>query len=185
MSTFAEVLAAAKAAPRPFRTVQVLLDTDLSEKRAALEIELEAAKAADANDQRMSAPATANEVQERLDALTDEAKGSIITLKFTRLPGNQWAELTARCPVRIEAPIDLQYGYNMHKACTLAAPINGVLLDDDDAESKLSDEEWDDLFSTISGVDFGQIIDAIYAVNAYDPAVRLNALKKALATRTA
>jgi hypothetical protein len=185
MTSFSERLAAAKAAARPTRDVQVLLDADLSEKREELRAELERVKATAANDPRLSAvDPEETDLQEKLDAVLEESADALVTLRFTRLPGNEWSDLTSRCPVRLDAPIDRQYGYNMQAVSTLAAPISGVRVEDD-AEVSLEDSEWVDLFETISGHEFILVMDAIYELNEYEPAQRVSSLKKALATRPA
>ena len=195
MTTFSERLAAAKSASRPTRTVQVLLDADLSAKREELRAELERARTAAASDQRLAAVNTAEQaVQTKLDELLNESAESLVTLRFSRLPGDKWAEITARCPVRLDAPIDRQYGYNMHAVCRLAAPVSGVRVEGDGevpltvtkaTEETPAVDEWADLFGTISGHEFGLIIDAIYDLNEYSPAAGITQLKKELATRTA
>lgn len=195
MSKFKERLAAAKAAPKPFRDVTITLDADIAEKRAVLKEELEAARAEAANDQRLTAvnPREA-EIQGKLDELYELTEDSLITLRFTRLPGDQWAEVTARCPVRLDAPIDSVYGYDMHKAARLAAPLCGVLVEGDElvplrVEKATGEhegiDEWRDLFATIAGVEYIAIIDALYDLNVYEPSNRVDQLKKELATRPA
>lgn len=195
MSGFSERLAAAKSAPRPTKDVQVLLDDDLAARREALQAEIDAAKAEAENDPRLTgANPTEGKIQKKLDALLKESKEALVTLRFTRLPGDKWADITARCPVRVDAPIDRQYGYNMQAASMIAAPLCGVRVDGDEeipltvtaaTEDTPAVNEWADLFTTITGHEFIRIMDAIYEMNEYAPAERINSLKKQLATHPA
>lgn len=185
MTSFSERLEAAKSAARPTRDVTVTLDSDLSARREVLAAALDAATLADANDKRLTGenPAIA-EARDALAALEVGAADALLTLRFTRLSGDKWAEITARCPLRLDAPIDRQYGYNMHAVCKLAAPLSGVRVDGAETEP-LETAEWVDLFDITSGHEFGLIVDAIYELNEYEPAQRVAALKKELATRPA
>lgn len=195
MSGFSERLAAAKAAPRPTKDVQVLLDDDLAAKREALQNEIDAVRAESENDPRLTGVnPTEGKLQKKLDALLKASDEALVTLRFTRLPGDKWADITARCPVRVDAPIDRQYGYNMQAASMIAAPLCGVRVEGDVevplTVTKATEEtpavnEWADLFTTITGHEFIRIMDAIYEMNEYAPAERINSLKKALATRPA
>lgn len=134
------------------------------------------------------------ELAEQIEAEQAAAAGGVVTLRFTRMAGNDWSAITARCPARLDAPIDAQYGYNMQKACEMAAPLCGVSVEDGveiplvvtkATESEPAVNEWADLFATISGHEFGKIMDAIYGLNEYDPVLSLAEAKKALAGRPA
>lgn len=191
MTSFSERLQAAKAAPRPTLDVQVLLDADLSARREELQAALDRARVSAENDQRLASdpnddPAVVK-VQKKLDALITESAGALVTLRFTSLPGSQWADITARCPVRLDAPIDRQYGYNMQAASTFAAPLCGVRVEDGvevpllvtpAASGVPAVDEWADLFTTITGHEFIRIMDAIYELNEYAPAQRIAQAKK-------
>lgn len=193
MTSFSERLSAAKAAPRPTLDVSVLLDADLSARREELQDAVDKARASADNDQRLAAgpdPAVVK-VQKKLDTLIKESAGALVTLRFTSLPGSQWADITARCPVRLDAPIDRQYGYNMQAASTFAAPLCGVRVEDGAevpltvtpaAEGVAAVDEWADLFTTITGHEFIRIMDAIYELNEYAPAQRIAAAKKGSAS---
>lgn len=107
--------------------------------------------------------------------------GKLATLRFEPLLGDAWAEITGRCPVRLDAPIDRNYGYNMHAVCKLAAPLSGALV----GEDTLTDEDWADLFAVLSGHELTLIIDAVYDLNEYSPAQRIGTIKKEYAALTA
>jgi hypothetical protein len=178
VTSFAERLAAAKAAPRPTRDVEVILDAGLGEKIDALADELIATRAEEAADDRLGQTfARTAAVQEKLEAAKAEARDSIVTLRFTRMPAAQWADVISRCPVRLESDIDKQYGFDADKAAVIGAPLCGVRLEGDD-EVEVSDDEWRDLFATITGYEVACIADAIFALNFWGPAQRVSDLKK-------
>lgn len=179
--SFIERLAARRAAETPYKDVTIALDDDLASKRAELEAQLQIVRAnaderlAKSNDEEV-------ELQRQLDALIEDAAESLVTFRFRRLPGLEWGEITARCPVRLGVDIDMRYGYNMHAATVMAAPKCGTRLEDD-AEVPVTEEQWRDIFATISGYEMTLILDAIYELNEYGPAAQIAALKKVSAIR--
>jgi hypothetical protein len=205
MSSFKEKMAASKAMPRPTLDVSVSLNRDLSEKREALMAELAEAKAN--ADDRMSAPTAASAVQVRLDELLAEEDDTLITLRFTRLPGDAWNALTRLCPPNTASILDMHYRYGLDAVCKLAAAFvdsDGVafghVVEGDELTAlkvvkakklKLTDadvftvNEWADLFAAISGPEFSLIVDTLYALNVYGPSERLAELKKRSASLTA
>lgn len=191
MGSVSEKLAAAKAAPRPFLDVSVALTDTLSDGRAALLASVKDAKKSRAKDR----DARVARVEAELDALLRAEVESLLTLRFYKLDGDRWADLTAQCPLRLNAPIDRQYGYNLHAVVKLAAPLSGVALEGD-AEvpltvSEASEDapepvdEWADLFRLLSGHEVSRIVDTVYRLNEYDPAERVSRLKKASTAMTA
>lgn len=176
MSSISEKLAKARANV-PTRDVTVVLDGD-TEERDRLEKELETAD----DEARLGARTPADEIREQLDAL--EAPASAETLRFTRLPGKDWAILTSLHPVRVNVAIDRHYGYNFDAVCEAAARYRdksgrnyGAMLEDGIA-TELTDDEWTELFEVLSGNDIGKVRDAIWALNEYEPEQRRQALVK-------
>lgn len=194
MTTFSERLAAAKAAPRPFKDVRVILDADLAKRRDALLAQLEAAEARDAEDLRLAAPSDEHSapIRAQLDDVAREALDAVLTVRITRIPGDDWAEIVSRNPARLDVPIDKHYGYNYDAVCNAAA----VFRDDDgtayahsvdgDDLVPLERAEWFDLISVISGGEATELRDAIWSLNEYEPAQRLDLLVKSsgVATRS-
>src|SRR5690554_1871793 len=129
MSSFAEKLAAAKES-RPSKDVQVVLDAELSAERARIEAEIEVAS--QKTDGRLSAKSPVDALRETLETLNEKAEESLITLRFTRLPGRAWSELTSKHPVRVEVPIDRRYGYNFDAVCEAAAVVSGARVEGDE-----------------------------------------------------
>ena len=135
-----------------------------------------------AKEKRVTAPNT-----ETVEVLLN---GHLVTLKFTEMDPMDWAEITSRNPVRLGAPIDRQYGYNVHGACRAAAAKCGVRVENGtdvplalkrDSAGKVIGSQWNDLLSTISGHEFGKVADVIFGLNEWDPQRRLDDAKKALA----
>jgi len=199
--SFSEKLAAAKAAPRKFEDVDVLLDTELAEARSALQEALDDHKRRTEGDQRLTAvDAEAAEIQKQLDELIEKSRESIVTLRFYRLPGDAWANIQSHCPARLGVPMESDptfgYGYNMQQATKLAAPyvdgrgqIYAGRVEGDEVvplqyRAKTADDpgvnEWDDLFSVISGAEQARIESTVYYLNVAEPTTNLVDLKKKL-----
>jgi len=198
--SFSAKLAAAKAAPRKFKDVEILLDTELSELRDELQSALDDVKRRNAADQRLTSVNNdgESELQEKLDAVIAESQDSVVTIRFFRLPGDAWADIMSRCPARPGAVMDEYYGYNMQTATKLAAPyvdsqglIYGGRVEGDavvpleyapatDAAPAVN--EWADLFRVASGAEQARMESAVWELNISDPDTSLVDLKKKLAT---
>ena len=200
MSTTSEKIAAAKAAPRDFLDVTVSLNKNLSEQREALEAALADAKTS--NDDRLGAPTAESIVQAKLDALLNEAVDTLVTLRFTVLPGDEWSALTRMCPPNPEVVLDRHFGYSLNAVAKLAAKyvssdgtVYGHAVEGDSLTVPVQHlvtktnpnptNEWNDMFSLMSGPEFGTIVDTIYGLNVDAPNKRLNAAKNHLASLTA
>jgi hypothetical protein len=109
--------------------------------------------------------------------------GKLRTLRFTQLPGTEWGWLCAINPVRLEVPLDKQYGYNFHAVVHAAAKLNGVLANDDGDEA-VSAETWDALFAQLSGNEYTRLADAIWGLNEWGPGLAVSKAKKALALKS-
>lgn len=175
MSSFEEKLARAKNASKKFNDVTVAFDSDVSDRRA----ELEAAILEASKDVRLAAdPAAA--LRSELEELLKSEQDSLTTFRFYRMRGDEWVECTARSPLRLDVPLDAQYGYNYHGACKLAALRSGFRIEDDN-EVALTEQEWTDVWSVLSGGEVTQLADAIWELNEWGPAARVHDLKKGLA----
>lgn len=191
MSSVSEKLAAAKAAPRPFLDVSVALTDTLSDGRAVLRQSLVDAKKSRAKDRNEKVA----KVEAELESLLRAEVESLLTLRFYKLDGDRWADLTAQCPLRLNSPIDRQYGYNILAVVKLAAPLSGVSIEGDQEvpltvleaseDNPQPVNEWADLFRILSGHEVSRIVDTVYRLNEYDPAERVSRLKKASTAMTA
>lgn len=178
MKSFDDLLESA-AQNRPTRDVTVCLDGEIVRERDELLEALEAAKKKDASDARLAGPNDQHTapIQERLEALTEAAKASLVVLRFTRLDGSKWAELTSLHPVRVGVQIDMHYGYNYDAVCGAAAAESGVRVEGDD-EVPMTPEQWVKLLEVLSGNEVQAIRDVVWGLNEYEPAQRLGELVK-------
>ncbi|TFD61131.1 hypothetical protein E3T43_01285 [Cryobacterium sp. Hh7] len=200
MTSLSDKIAAAKAAPRDHLDVTVSLNKDMSEAVEALTAELATAKKS--NDDRLGAPTAASIVQEKIDAVLSEAVDQLVTMRFTQLPGDEWRVLTQMCPPNPELILDRRLGYSVIDTCKLAAQYEdkagrfyGHVVDGDELTVPIAHKvtktnpdptnEWQDMYSLMSGPEFTAIVDTIYALNVDAPIKRLNAVKNHSASLTA
>lgn len=120
--------------------------------------------------------AAAEEVTPSLD-VDVELAGKYLPLRFYRISGERWAEITALCPARLGSAIDRRYGYNFQAAARIAAPLSGRVLDGED-EVDYDDAKWGELFKALSGHSIKAIHSAVWQLNEYDPEVRVVNAKK-------
>jgi hypothetical protein len=179
MSTFAEKLAA-KAAARPTLDVPILLAAELVAEKERLE----AIIAAGDSDPRLGAVSPVVDAQAELDKLEEAAGDSLITLRFTQMPGEKWTELTSKLPVRPNVPIDESVGYNYDAAAIHAVQFvdgagkpYGVRIEYG-AEVPLDASEWVALFDALSGYEVAQIRNAVWGLNEYLPKQQVAAMGK-------
>jgi hypothetical protein len=173
-SSFDDLIARAKAAPRPHRDVDVNLDGSVSDRIAELEAERELTTV----DQRLSDPRPA-EIAAKIAALQAESADALVTLRFTQLPGQDWSELTARSPMRVDVAIDRTYGYNYHEVCKAAAVKAGGRVIDDGVVEPLTETQWAGLWPVLSGHEFERICSVIWELNEWEPQQRIDSAKKA------
>jgi len=185
---FDDVLAEAEQEPATDVTVQVCVKPSVAKKMAVLLARLDTAIAEDARDsaipeQRLAAPDPApvtrrqDAVQAEIDDLQDEVDKSLITLRFTRLDGEKWADLTSANPMRLGVALDRHYGYNFDAVSVAAAQMSGVRVDED-GDHELTDEQWERLLKLLSGYDRKLIRDAVWTLNEYGPQQLVDALVK-------
>lgn len=188
MKTLDALLTEAEAQPAPHKDVTVCLDAGIAKERERLLDALSDAEKQDADDMRLAAANDAHTapILERLQALEESVKDAMRTFRFRRMPGEVWADLTSRNPARIDVPLDLNFGYNYDAVCKAAAIRSGVIVDGDD-EAQVPAPMWERLFAVLSGHEVEQIRDAVWTLNEYEPAQRIEALVKGFgaATRSA
>lgn len=112
----------------------------------------------------------------------------LFNVEVMRLDGMDWAAVMAECPPSDEKGARL--GYDTNKAALIACKRFSRLLDAEDEpvdmslvvkDDKVVESPWDDLFTTISGVEIGAIAATWWALNMNDPNNRVVELKKSLA----
>lgn len=104
--------------------------------------------------------------------------GKLRTFRFTQLTGQEWGWLVAINPVRLEVPLDRQYGYNFHGVCQGAAKLNGVLVNGEETE-EVAAETWDKIWPQLTGHDYQVLSDTIWELNEWAPGVAVDKAKKA------
>lgn len=185
MVSYKEKLAQAEAA-RPFKDVQVCFDEAIVERREELTAALEDARVSAAADERLSTgdDETVVSLREQLDELDASVQDSLVTYRVFRLPGDVWAELVARNPVRVGVPIDQRYGYNYDAVCKQALQFvgaDGFVYGgplEDDAVTALDAAEWARTFKVLSGHEVTKLISDVWELNEYEKSQRIEALVK-------
>lgn len=104
--------------------------------------------------------------------------GELVALKFAEMQGEVWAGITVRNPPRLDVPLDMAKGYNIHSATQVAAAESGVRVDGD-TETKLTEKQWRGIWKALSGADFQTVIDTVWSLNEWAPSQRVEAAKKA------
>lgn len=154
---------------RPFEIVTVMLDSDISMRIRELEARLEAEKQKP-QDGRLSKKNPMVLLTEEIKKAEAEYADALVDLKFTRMIGADWGDITITNPPRENSlPDRAFFGYNFHAVTRLAAVRSGVLLEDD-VEQELTEEQWDKLFALLSGKDHENVANAIYRLNEGDSA---------------
>lgn len=201
-TSFSEQLAEAKAAPRPYKDVSVIINTTAAEKRAELAERLEQAKETADRDPRLSkSDDKVNAIQKEIDELLADTSITT-TLRFYRLPGRSWSALTVMYPRRQGVIIDNSIGYNIDLVCEAAAQFidekkrpYGFRLDEDGNEVPLIVQrkspkvenpvnEWSDLYTYLSGYEVQQLRDVIWELNDYGVRQELDELVKSFGAAT-
>lgn len=174
MPTIGELLKAKKTTATPFEDVEVLWDTDVSDQIEALEAEI----AEREKDQRLTSDNGVGELQDQIRELREGAD-LVLTFRFRRMDGYDYAALCAKYPPRLDVQADLGAGgYNIDEVARAAAKASGVRLTDE-GEEKPTPKEWDEIYGHLSGHDVKEIRDAIWSLNEFGPAQDLALAKKA------
>lgn len=183
---FDDMLAAAEAAPTPYRDVRVCVNPTVARERAALLQAVEVAKRDDGRAEETDARLGGTPVKSTtrtdaavaaLEAFDGQVLTSLVTLRFTRMDGDKWALLTSAHPMRVDVVLDRRYGYNFDAVSDFAARQTGVRLDDDGAH-ELTNDQWTRLLKILPGHDVERIRDAVWTLNEYEPSQHIEALVK-------
>jgi hypothetical protein len=102
--------------------------------------------------------------------------GNLYTLRFERMDGTDWTLATDAAPARPGVLLDMRYGYNLRALVPPVAEKTGKLVDGDNLVD-VSEDQWRAIFKG-AGATVSRIGDAIFALNEYDPAAEVEALKK-------
>lgn len=105
--------------------------------------------------------------------------GKLRKLQFTEMDGLAWADLTDRCPPRVDAPFDKAYGFNIRLIVAHAAPLTGHIKSGDEWV-KLTEAQWTKLLRGQKGAQIRTIGDALFQLNQWGPDQAVAAARKAL-----
>ncbi|TLF33230.1 hypothetical protein [Microbacterium sp. 5K110] len=184
---FDELLTRSEQRPRAFKDVHVCLDGDIAERISSLRAQITDFAAEAATDQRLASGENpkVTELKMQIDDLRERAMESLVTLRFYRIPGHAWSELSLHHPVRADVPVDRHYGYNISTLSLAAAAYVDQDTDtaygyrvEDDEEHRLTLEQWARLFAVLSGSEVTDVQNAVWSLNEAEPASRLDALVK-------
>lgn len=184
---FDELLTRSEQRPRAFKDVHVCLDGDIAERISTLRAQITDFAAEAATDQRLASGENpkVTELKMQIDDLRERAMESLVTLRFYRIPGHAWSELSLHHPVRADVPVDRHYGYNISTLSLAAAAYVDQDTDtaygfrvEDDEEHRLTLEQWARLFAVLSGSEVTDVQNAVWSLNEAEPASRLDALVK-------
>jgi len=110
-------------------------------------------------------------------AKVDEAdRESLVTFRLYRAPGDEWFDMKATHPVRVNSAIDRGVGYNT-STLTKEAAQRFAFVADGDTETQPTEDEWADMWPLLAGGEFEQLVDAVYVLNVADSRERVERLK--------
>lgn len=103
-----------------------------------------------------------------------ELNGKLKTLKFRPVLGGTWDDLVVAHPPRDGAEMDKRAGYNTD-ALPANYPVEKITVDDETPD----EEDWRDLFHTLSSPNRHNIAMVLWGINRYEQEQTLIALGKA------
>ena len=161
----------------PTRTVIVMLTPNDDAMRRREELLTAIVDVEKAAGERLARKAPTAKLREELAALEKSETKFMRTLRFTKLDGIKWAELTAKYGPREDVAFDAQLGYNHHAVALIAAKVNGTDVTDG-AEEPLDDADWETIHKVASGWDIENIATAVLEMNVMRSARTIGRLKK-------
>jgi len=153
MTDIAALLAEAR---RPERTIEVCLRGDLRAEWELLDEQLREAEKKPRTSLGEEGPV---ELAQQVEALQEQMKSSIVTLRLRAMPRREWTSLVAEHPPRPDAAEDKGNIVNMATFFDVAAPRTIV-------EPELTDGQFEQLADAISNGQWTQLANAVWAVNA-------------------
>lgn len=199
MSSISEKIAAAKAAQeknRPHVDVTVSLDTSLQEERDRLnaeadQLDVERARIVKSASETLALEPDTTAVDKRLKSveaklakLDDIERDRLVTICIYRAPGDQWFELKAAHPARLNSVLDRSVEYNTLTLTKAAVQQYGVIIDGQ-TETPPTDDEWAEIWPLLSGGAFSEIADAVYGLNVGESLRQVERLKNSFEAATA
>jgi hypothetical protein len=158
-----------------YRDVTVMLDGEKAIERDALIEEI--TKAADAPVDGRLGKDPVKETRAKLEALEDEMRDSLVTIRVRALPTDKWNKICAAHPARDGVAVDKTKGYNIVEVTKAAVETGGHLVEDGKTET-VEAAEWPAFWEALSGGDFDRFWFAIYGLNEQDGWLGVDFLKK-------
>jgi len=169
------------AAPEPFYDVDVYLGVDVSDQIEALQAQIDERKRV--AGQRQSRKAVVDDLEKQIADLEAQNADALVTLRFTKLPGDKYADLTGRHSPRLDSPLDLNAHYNVDEVVKAAAALSGAEVDGDTV-TPLTAAQVEKLWPLLSGHDVGLIRDVVLMLNDIGPRQMVINAKKARLSST-
>jgi hypothetical protein len=161
-----------------FEDVDVCLNGELAGQREALLEKMQEVAEGPVEVRMGMAPQLPHQaVREEIDALEEEMRDQLVTLRFRTLSFEKWNNLLAKHPPRDGLPLDARKGYNVVAVTKEAAEHSGWLVENGTPES-IAPEEWSELWANLSGGDFDRIWGVITRLNESNGWVGVDFLKK-------
>jgi hypothetical protein len=199
MSSYGEKIVRAQAAQsaRPiYKDVTVSLDSALADERAELirqigALNQERQSIVDAAKGVLTLSPDTSAVDKKANAIAAKIKkidrleqDSLITVRVYRAKGDEWMDLKAGNPARLNSAIDRGVGYNVNTLTVAACVLHGRVVEGEQ-ESQPTQDEWASLFALLAGGEFERIVDLVYQVNVADSQQRTESLKNYFEAATA
>lgn len=179
---------AAQSARPIHKDITVSLDSALSDERDTLlqqigELNREREARVEAASETLALSPEVDDLDKKLNQIGSKLKkidrlehDSLVTIRLYRAKGDEWMDLKAACPPRINSAIDRGVGYNVNTLTVAAVAASGVIIEDDTEVSKDLDG-WTVLLALLSGGEFEKVADLVYQVNVGDANRRTESLK--------
>lgn len=147
-----------------FEDVRICLDgARRAEWNALAEQAMQKDDAEDA-DGRMAAPSKSSLARKQLDALAEELRERMLTIRIVAMPGTGWAALKGKHKPRKDNPQDTTQGYNIEAVAREALLGHGKRVNGDKVED-ISAGQWGKILEKIGGGDFQTLVYATVGVN--------------------
>ena len=147
-----------------FEDVRICLDGARRAEWNALTEQAMQRDDAEGADGRMAAPSKSALARKQLDALADELRERLLTIRIYAVPGTKWAALKGKHRPRKDNAQDASQGYNIEAVAREALVESGKRVNGDKVED-ISAGQWGKLLDKVGGGDFQTLVYATIGVN--------------------
>lgn len=159
----------------PTKDITLCLDGELSQQRDSALAEF--AQAKQRASERLTGGGTA-EIQKRIDAIEDQMRDSLVTIRITGLPFAEYNKCIQACPPRRGK----QEMFNASTFFLHTARRSSQYLDGDGTPQPITSEEWDQIEAALTDGEHDQIASAVIDVNRTQGLTGVGFLGRASAT---